>query len=155
FGGEILLRGNPVRLADARDAERHGIAVLSQELAQVPQMSVAENILLGREPLARGLIRWDRLRAGARQALGRVGADFDCDRPVRDLGIGQQQLVEIAKALDKRSQILVLDEPTAALPGSDVERLLDLVRQLRDRGVSSIYVSHRLEEVFAIADRIT
>src|SRR5215813_5966343 len=118
-------------------------------------MSVAENVMLGREPVSRGLIQWDRVRATAKTALERVGADLDGNARVGSLGVGQQQMVEIAKALDKRSEILILDEPTAALPESDTRRLLDLVRQLRERGVSSIYVSHRLEEVFAIADRIT
>jgi len=155
YGGEILLRDAPARFPDMRAAEREGIAVIAQELALVPEMTVAENLMLGREPTSRGLIRWDRLRSAARQALARVGADLDCDTPVRTLGVGQQQMVEIAKALDKRSEILILDEPTAALPESDTRRLLDLVRELRSRGVSSIYVSHRLEEVFAIADRIT
>jgi D-xylose transport system ATP-binding protein len=155
YGGEILLRDAPARFADMRAAEREGIAVIAQELALVPQMTVAENLMLGREPTSRGLIRWDRLRSAAREALARVGSDLDCETPVQTLGVGQQQIVEIAKALDKRSEILILDEPTAALPESDTLRLLDLVRDLRKRGVSSIYVSHRLEEVFAIADRIT
>jgi D-xylose transport system ATP-binding protein len=136
-------------------SERHGIAVIAQEPALVPEMSAAENVMLGREPVSRGLIRWDRLRAAAREALALVGSDVDPDAPVRTLGVGQQQMVEIAKALQKRSEILVLDEPTAALPETDAHRLLDLLRGLRERGVSSIYISHRLDEVFAIADRIT
>jgi D-xylose transport system ATP-binding protein len=155
YGGEIRLRGQMARFHDVRDAERHGIAVIAQEPALVPEMSVAENLMLGREPVSRGLIRWDRLRASAREALARVGSGVDPDAPVRSLGVGQQQLIEIARALSKRPQILVLDEPTAALPEKDVGRLMDLVREQRARGVASIYVSHRLEEVFAIADRIT
>jgi D-xylose transport system ATP-binding protein len=155
YAGEIFLRDAPAHFPDMRAAEREGIAVIAQELALVPQMTVAENLMLGREPTTRGLIRWDRLRSAAREALARVGSDLDCDAPVQTLGVGHQQIVEIAKALDKRSEVLVLDEPTAALPEADALRLLDLVRDLRIRGVSSIYVSHRLEEVFAIADRIT
>jgi D-xylose transport system ATP-binding protein len=155
FGGAIRLRGEVLNLKGVRDAERHGIAVLAQELALVPEMTVAENVMLGREPVSRGLIQWDRLRAQARESLALVGSSLDPDTPVRGLGVGQQQMIEIARALAKRSEILVLDEPTAALTESDAWRLLDLVRDLRRRGVSSIYISHRLEEVFSIADRIT
>jgi D-xylose transport system ATP-binding protein len=155
YRGEVRLRSEPARFADIRAAERHGIAVIAQELALVPEMSVAENLMLGREPVSRGLIQWDRLRTAAREALARAGCDVDPDAPVRTLGVGQQQMVEIAKALDKRSQILVLDEPTAALTESDAQRLLGRLRLLRESGVSSIYISHRLEEIFAIADRIT
>ncbi len=155
YGGEIRLRGETARFDGIRDGEKNGIAVISQEPALVPEMSVAENLMLGREPLRRGLILWDRVRAAARAALALVGSDLDPETPVRALGVGQRQMVEIARALDKRSAILVLDEPTAALPESDARRLLELLRGLRERGVSSIYVSHRLEEVFTIADRIT
>ncbi|HEV8118587.1 MAG TPA: ATP-binding cassette domain-containing protein, partial [Thermoanaerobaculia bacterium] len=155
FDGEIRLRGETARFARIGDAERAGIAVIAQELALVPEMSAAENVMLGREPVSRGLIQWERLRTAAVEALARVGADVDPDQPVLELGVARQQMVEIAKALDKRSEILVLDEPTAALAEKDAERLLGLVRELRAKGVSSIYVSHRLEEVFAIADRIT
>jgi D-xylose transport system ATP-binding protein len=155
YEGEIRLRGAETRFAGMREAERAGIGVIAQELALVPEMSVAENLMLGREPVSRGLIRWDRLRAAARAALALVGSDVNPEAPVRTLGVGQQQMVEIAKALDKRSEILVLDEPTAALTETDARRLLALVDGLRARGVSSIYISHRLDEVFAIADRIT
>ena len=155
YGGEVFLRGEPTRFPDMRAAERHGIAVIAQELALVPEMSVAENLMLGREPVSRGLIRWDRVRDAAVEALALVGSDADPDAPVRTLGVGQQQMVEIAKALDKRSEILVLDEPTAALGETETRRLLGLLSDLRGRGVSSIYISHRLEEVFSIADRIT
>ena len=144
-----------VRLAGMRAGERHGIAVIAQEPALVPEMSVAENLMLGREPVRRGLIQWERVRASAREALALVGSDVDPETPVRTLGVGQRQMVEIARALDKRSEILVLDEPTAALTETDARRLLGLLRGLRGRGVSSIYISHRLEEVFTIADRIT
>jgi D-xylose transport system ATP-binding protein len=155
YEGTIRLRGETARFSGIAAAERQGIALIAQELALVPDMTVAENVMLGREPVARGLIQWDRLRARAREALTRVGADFGAVRPVRSLGVGQQQLVEIARALDKRSEILVLDEPTAALTESDARRLLGLLRELAARGVGILYVSHRLEEVFSIADRIT
>ena len=155
YAGAIRLRGEAVRFSGIAEAERRGIAVIAQELALVPGMSVAENLMLGREPVRHGFLQRDRLRAAAREALARVGADFDADRPVRSLGVGQQQLVEIARALDKRSDILVLDEPTSSLTERDARRLLGLLRELAAKGVASIYVSHRLEEVFSIADRIT
>ncbi len=155
YGGELLLDGAAVRFRSLRDAERHGIALIAQELALVPELSVAENLVLGREPVRRGLVDWRRVEAEARRGLARVGLDVDPARPVRELGVGQQQMVEIARALLKDARILVLDEPTAALTGADTARLLDLLRELRAHGVSSIYISHRLDEVLAIADRVT
>jgi len=154
FRGEIRLAGRPVHFRGIRAAEAHGIALIAQELALVPELSVAENLVLGREPTRLGLLRHEAVRQEAVRALERVGLDLDPARPVRTLGIAQQQLVEIARALAKQAAILVLDEPTAALSGGDARRLLDLLVDLRGRGVSAIYVSHRLDEVFAIADRI-
>ena len=155
YGGEVLLDGKVAAFRGLRDSEEHGIALIAQELALVPALSVAENLLLGREPARAGLIRWDLVGEQARRGLAMVGLDIDPDRPVSELGIGQQQMVEIAKALIKDARILVLDEPTAALTDADARRLLNLLAELRGRGVSSIYVSHRLEEVFRISDRIT
>jgi D-xylose transport system ATP-binding protein len=155
YEGEIRLRGETARFARIGEAAAAGIAVIAQELALVPEMTAAENVLLGREPVSRGLIQWDRLREAAARALDRVGADVDPGARVSTLGVARRQMIEIARALDQRSEILVLDEPTSPLTERDAARLLDLVRGLRDRGVSSIYISHRLEEVFAVADRIT
>ncbi|HUG52125.1 MAG TPA: ATP-binding cassette domain-containing protein, partial [Vicinamibacteria bacterium] len=155
YGGEILLDGAPVHFKSLRDAEHHGIALIAQELALVPELSVEENLALGREPVRGGLIRWDLVREEARVALPLVGLDVDPGRAVKHLGIGQQQLVEIAKALAKKARILVLDEPTAALTEGDAARLMRLLLELRASGVSCIYISHRLEEVFQIADRVT
>ena len=155
YGGEILLDGAAVRFQSLRDAEHHGLALIAQELALVPELSVEENLALGREPVRAGLIRWDVVREEAKAALQLVGLDIDPRRPVKQLGIGQQQLVEIAKALSKKARILVLDEPTAALTESDTARLMRLLAELRASGVSCIYISHRLEEVFQIADRVT
>jgi D-xylose transport system ATP-binding protein len=132
-----------------------GIALIAQELALVPGLSVAENLLLGREPRRYGLVRWAEVRDAARRALDRVGLAVPVETPVRELGVGQQQLVEIARALMKDATILVLDEPTAALPEADAQCLLGLLGELRRKGVAAIYVSHRLDEVFAVADRIT
>jgi D-xylose transport system ATP-binding protein len=155
YGGEILLDGAQVRFQSLRDAEHHGIALIAQELALVPELSVMENLALGREPVRAGLIRWDVVRRDAESALELVGLDMDPARAIKELGIGQQQLVEIGKALAKKARILVLDEPTAALTEADTARLTRLLLELKASGVSCIYISHRLEEVFQIADRIT
>jgi D-xylose transport system ATP-binding protein len=155
YGGEILLDGAAVRFQSLRDAEHHGIALIAQELALVPELSVEENLALGREPVRAGLIRWDVVREEAKVALQLVGLDVHPSRAIKELGIGQQQLVEIAKALAKKARILVLDEPTAALTEADAARLMRLLLELRATGVSCIYISHRLEEVFQIADRVT
>jgi D-xylose transport system ATP-binding protein len=155
YEGEIRIDGEVQRFRTLRAAEEKGIALIAQELALVPELSVAENLVLGREPQRGGVIQWHAVREYARSALARVGLDLDPDRPVRELGIGQQQMIEIAKALAKSASILVLDEPTAALTESDARRLLAFLKELRARGVALIYISHRLEEVFEIADRIT
>lgn len=155
YGGEIRLEGQVLHLKGLKDSEERGIALIAQELALVPELSVAENLVLGREPRRGGLIDWRKVHAEAVRALGLVGLEVDVDRPIKELGIGQQQMVEIAKALAKDARILILDEPTAALPEGDAQKLLEFLRGLRAKGVSSIYISHRLEEVFAISDRIT
>ena len=155
WGGEVLLDGQPIHFMNLRDSEDKGIALIAQELAMVPGLSAAENLMLGREPVKNGMIQWDRVREEARKAFELVGLEIDPDMPVRELGVGQQQMIEIAKALSKKARILVLDEPTAALSDVDAKRLLQLLHQLRSQGVSSIYISHRLEEVSGIADRVT
>ena len=155
YGGEILLDGQVVQFENLRGSEEKGIALIAQELAMVPELSVAENILLGREPVKHGLIQWEEVHKEARRALGLVGLDVDLNKPVKELGVGHQQMIEIAKALSKDARILVLDEPTAALTVSDTQKLLAFLRQLAKKGVSCIYISHRLEEVFQVADRVT
>jgi D-xylose transport system ATP-binding protein len=155
FGGEILLENQSVQFKSLKDSEKKGIALIAQELALVPEMSVAENMLLGRWPLKSGLIQWGQVQEEAREALRKVGLEVSLETPVRELGVGQQQMVEIAKALSKKAEILVLDEPTAALTQGDVQRLFGLLRQLKAQGVSFIYISHRLEEVEQLADRVT
>jgi D-xylose transport system ATP-binding protein len=155
YGGEVRLRGETVHFRGLPGSAAQGIALIAQELALVPGLSVAENLLLGREPRRYGLVRWAEVRDAARRALDRVGLAIPVETPVRELGVGQQQLVEIARALMKDAAILVLDEPTAALPEADAQRLLGLLGELRRKGVAAIYVSHRLDEVFAVADRIT
>ncbi len=154
YDGEVRIHGKAMQMHSLRDAEAAGIAVIYQELALIPEMTVAENLVLGQEPVRHGRIDWDRVYAYARDLLGELEVDIDPAAVVGDLGVGRQQLVEIAKAVGKRSKILILDEPTAALTEQEVEVLLRIVRQLRQSGVSSIYISHKLDEVFEIADRI-
>ncbi|HKO42529.1 MAG TPA: ATP-binding cassette domain-containing protein [Pyrinomonadaceae bacterium] len=155
YGGEIAIEGVQQRFANVRDAEKAGIAVIYQELSLVREMTVGENIFLGREPSRFGMIRWDELYRRARSLLDDLHLSIDPHTPVRLLGIGQQQLVEIAKALSHDAQVLVLDEPTAALTDSEVETLFVILQALRERGVGMIYISHKLDEVFRISDRIT
>ncbi|PZN10773.1 MAG: xylose ABC transporter ATP-binding protein [Bacillota bacterium] len=156
FTGEIIVDGRPRQFRSVKDAEEAGIAIIHQEFALVKSMTVGENIFLGREPTRSGVIDWDRVYTEASRWLAEVGLDNVNPRArIEDLGVGQQQLVEIAKALSKRMEILVLDEPTAALTESETETLLQLLQDLRSRGVTCIYISHKLEEVFRIADRIT
>ncbi|MEA3213307.1 MAG: D-xylose transport system ATP-binding protein [Chthoniobacter sp.] len=155
YEGEFLVSDQPAHFRGIADAERAGLAVIYQELALVEQLSVAENIFLGAEPRRLGLIDWPRVHREARALLDRFGVKLDphlrCDR----LGVGEKQLVEIVKALRKESRILILDEPTAALAEHEVQILLTILRDLRARGIACIYISHKLDEVFSLADRIT
>src|SRR4051812_36607188 len=155
YEGELLLDGQPARFHSIVDAERAGIAVIHQELALVEEMTVAENIFLGHEPRRLGMIDWHRLFHDAQALLQKFDVKLDPAARCASLGVGQKQLVEIVKALRKESRILILDEPTAALAASEAETLLRILRDLRQRGLSCIYISHRLEEIFALADRIT
>jgi D-xylose transport system ATP-binding protein len=155
YGGEIRIEGAEQRFSGVRDAETAGIAVVFQELSLVKEMTVGENIFLGREPRRFGVVRWEELYRRAGQLLEDLRLKVDPRTPVRNLGIGQQQLVEIAKALSQNARILVLDEPTAALTGSEVETLFGILERLRARGVGMIYISHKLDEVFRAGDRIT
>jgi ABC-type sugar transport system ATPase subunit len=155
YGGEIFIEGSVQQFSGVRDAEKTGIAVIYQELSLVREMSVGENIFLGREPRKLGVIRWEELYRRARELLDDLHLAIDVHTPIRNLGIGQQQLVEIAKALSQNARILVLDEPTAALTDSEAATLFGILNKLRARGVGMIYISHKLDEVFRISDRIT
>lgn len=155
YEGELRVDGRPAGFRSTADAERAGIAVIYQELALVETMTVAENIFLGKEPRRFGLVDWGRMFRDARLLLERFKIDLDPSTPCERLGIGQKQLVEIVKALAKDSRILILDEPTAALAEHEVQVLLSILQDLRARGIGCIYISHKLDEVFAIANRIT
>jgi len=155
YEGEVLVDGNVANFKSIKDAERAGIAVIYQELALVGEMSVAENLFLGAERRRFGLIDWDVIFSQAKKLLDRFQIHIDPAAKVNTLGIGRQQLVEIAKAVGKDSRILILDEPTAALTEQEVKILLDIIRDLRRRRIACVYISHKLDEVFAIADRIT
>ncbi len=155
FEGELLVGGEPVRFTTTSDSQDAGLAVIYQELALVDDMTVAENIFLGREPTRFSRIDWPAVYRRSRELLDQFGIAIDPSAPVGRLGVGQKQLVEIVKALSKDSRALILDEPTAALSNAEVDVLLDILRDLRRRGIACVYISHKLEEVFAVSDRIT
>ncbi|HSO73596.1 MAG TPA: ATP-binding cassette domain-containing protein [Blastocatellia bacterium] len=155
YGGEVCIDGSEQRFSGVRDSEAAGVAVVFQELSLVQEMTVGENIFLGREPRKFGVILWHELYGRARNLLEDLHLPIDPHTTVRALGIGQQQLVEIAKALSHDARILVLDEPTAALTGAEAETLFGILDRLRERGVGMVYISHKLEEVFRLSDRIT
>jgi len=155
YDGTILLNGEEVRFATINDSEARGIVIIHQELALVPHLSVAENIFLGNERTRRGLIDWNLANARAAELLARVGLHENPVTPVGQLGVGKQQLVEIAKSLSKDVRLLILDEPTAALNDTDSEHLLNLLRQLKEQGITCIIISHKLGEIEELADSTT
>ncbi len=155
YSGEIFFRGEVVQFRDIRASEQAGIAIIHQELALIPELSITENIFLGNEIGRGGVIDWPAARGRAVELLARVGLRDNPDTQIKHLGVGKQQLVEIAKALAKDVKLLILDEPTAALNEDDSQHLLDLILGLKGKGITSIIISHKLNEIEQIADAIT
>ncbi|WP_423183944.1 multiple monosaccharide ABC transporter ATP-binding protein [Arthrobacter sp. NyZ413] len=155
YDGEIVYNAEVQQFKDIRASEQAGIVIIHQELALIPELSIMENIFLGNEPVRRGVIDWAEARKRSVELLARVGLREDPDTPIKEIGVGKQQLVEIAKALNKSVKLLILDEPTAALNESDSQHLLDLILGLKGRGITSIMISHKLNEIEQIADEIT
>lgn len=155
YSGKIIIDGKTVRFQDVRDSENAQVRVIHQELSLVNEMTVAENIFLGDEPLTSGLIDYTEMEKKACGILNRLNCTVSANERIGNLSIGEQQLVEIAKALSQNARILVLDEPTAALPEKDVRNLLDLIIHLKEQGLGIIYISHKLNEVAQIADMVT
>ena len=154
-GGEIRINGTPVRIDDPRAAKAHGIAIIYQELALAPNLTVAENIYLGRELGSAGVADRRGMVEGSRAVLDRLGASFGPQSLVADLSIAERQMVEIARALHARSTILVMDEPTTALSSRETDALFALIRRLRADGLAIVYISHRMAEVYELADRVS
>lgn len=153
--GKILIDGTEVTIASTNDSEAHGIATIHQELNLVPTLSVAENIMLGRTPKRFGLVNYKHLNAQAQAALNLIGLDVPLKQKVGELGIAKQQLIEIAKALSMNARILILDEPTAALTGKEVDALFAILEELKAKGVAMVFISHHLDELARIADTIS
>ncbi|MFN8485922.1 MAG: sugar ABC transporter ATP-binding protein [Anaerolineae bacterium] len=153
--GEMALDGAAVRFGNTREAQNAGIAAIYQEPSLFPDLDIAENILVGRQPRGRGGIDWKRMYGEASALLERLGLALDPHTKARQLSVAQQQVVEIARALSLNARMLIMDEPTSSLTQNEVEELFTIVRQLRASGTAIIFISHRLEELFALADRVT
>ncbi len=157
-GGQVYVNGEEVHISDPREGERLGIGVIYQEFTLVPHISIAENIFLGRLPLKSKvlpIVDWEKLHKNAEIILARLGYQIDPRKLVRDLKVAEQQMVEIAKAVSLNAKIIVMDEPTAPLSSQEIDRLFDVVKQFRQEERGVIYISHRMEEIFLIADRVT
>jgi putative multiple sugar transport system ATP-binding protein len=155
YEGDIFYENEIQAFKNIRESEAKGIVIIHQELALSPYLSIAENIFLNNEITKRGLIDWNRTNQEAQKLMAKVGLREKPDTKVMEIGVGKQQLVEIAKALSKQVRLLILDEPTAALNDEDSAHLLDLLRQLRSQGISCIIISHKLNEIASIADKTT
>ena len=153
--GTVTFDGEPIDFASPQAAQDGGISTIYQELNLVPFRSVAENISLGREPRRLGLIDWRRVNARARELLGRFSVDVDVTRPLMSFSTATQQMVAIARAVSVESRLVIMDEPTSSLDEREVETLFGVIRNLRDSGVSVIFVSHRLDELYEVCDRVT
>lgn len=155
YSGEIIFDGEPCQFRNLKDSEAKGIVIIHQELALVPSISVAENLFLGNERANHGVISWNKTNHEAKKYLDRVGFKYRPEIRVKDIGIGAQQLLEIAKAIAKNVKLLILDEPTASLPEQDATHLLELLKEFQKEGITCVIISHKLNEICYIADRIT
>lgn len=155
YEGDILFRGKRCEFKDIKQSEELGIVIIHQELALIPYLSIAENIYLGNERASKGIIDWKETYVGTRELLAKVGLSEDPNTLVSNIGVGKQQLVEIAKALSKKVRLLILDEPTAALNENDSENLLQLMLEFKKQGIACILISHKLNEVSKVADSVT
>ncbi len=155
YEGEIIYKGKEVFFKDIKESEHSGIVIIHQELALIPELSITENIFLGNEIIKHGLIDWDTQRKRTVELLEKVGLAIDPDILIKHMGVGQQQLVEIAKALSKNVKLLILDEPTSALNEEDSANLLELMRGLKDLDITCIMISHKLNEIAEISDAVT
>ncbi len=155
YDGEIIYNGEECRFRGIADSEHKGIIIIHQELALVPLLSIAENIFLGNETATNGVISWPKAFSKTRELMKLVGLDESPGTLIANIGVGKQQLVEIAKALSKKVKLLILDEPTASLNESDSNALLELLLQFKRQGISSVMISHKLNEIKKVADRIT
>lgn len=155
YTGDVIIEGRKVRFMEPADSEKAGIAMIYQEISMHPELSVAENIFLGKIPTTYGVVNYRKMREDSKKYLEMVGIDLDPNMILRHLSTSQQQLVSIARALSRNPKILILDEPTSSLTESEVDHLLNTLKKLRDKGISSVYISHKLSEVFRVCDRIT
>lgn len=155
YSGDIIFGGVPQEFGGIRDSERTGIGIIYQELALVPEMTVYENIFMGHEITQGFMVDWNETIKQANEMLRKVRLDVNTAARVKELGVGKQQLVEIAKTLSKNVRLLILDEPTSALNEADVDNLFALLRDLKTQGVTSIMITHKLKEVIDIADSVT
>jgi ribose transport system ATP-binding protein len=154
-GGEILIDGTPVATGDPIKARAHGIAVIYQELSLAPNLTAAQNIFLGNEPRRFGIVDLEQCNRRAGEILGRLGVSFSARSQVSSLSLGERQLVEIARALSASTRIIVMDEPTTSLTSRETDRLFEVIATLKSHGIAIIYISHRMEEVYQIADRVS
>lgn len=155
YQGDIIYKGKTCQFKNIKDSESQGIVIIHQELALIPQLSIAENIFLGNEVIKHGRIDWDEMFQRAKLFMKIVGLFEDPNTLVENIGVGKQQLVEIAKAISKDVKLLILDEPTAALNEDDSENLLQLLLKFKSQGITCIILSHKLNEVMEVADKVT
>jgi ABC-type sugar transport system ATPase subunit len=155
YTGLILRQDQEVRFQSPKDSEAAGISLIHQELSNFPHLTVAENMVVGHWPNQGGWLQTKKIREFAQRWLQKLGADFSVDQRMGELSTGQQQVIEIAKALSKNSKVLILDEPTSSLTGRETQKLFQILRELKAQGCGLIYISHRMEEIFALADRVS